>query len=66
MIVPTGGATRASWPRPAKATRGGDEDRRFGVSARQARRIVKVIGTASVTNTTVIDPIGIIEAAVLR
>jgi hypothetical protein len=41
-------------------------ERRFGVSARQARRIVKDIGTASVTNTTVIDPIGIIAAAVLR
>jgi hypothetical protein len=41
-------------------------ERRFGVSARQARRIMKDIGTASVTNTTVIDPIAIIEAAVLR
>jgi hypothetical protein len=41
-------------------------ERRFGVSARQARSIMKDIGTASVTNTTVIDPIAIIEAAVLR
>ena len=41
-------------------------ERRFGVSARQARRIVKNIGTASFTNNTVIDPIDIIEAAVLR
>ncbi len=40
-------------------------ERRFGVSARQARRIVKDVG-ASVTSTTVIDPIAIIEAAVLR
>jgi hypothetical protein len=38
---------------------------RFDVSGRQARRIVKDVG-ASVTNTTVIDPIEIIEAAVLR
>jgi hypothetical protein len=41
-------------------------ERRFGVSARQARRIVKDVGSASVTNITVIDPIAIIEAAVLR
>jgi hypothetical protein len=41
-------------------------ERRFGVSARQARRIVKDVGSASVTNITVIDPIEIIEAAVLR
>jgi hypothetical protein len=38
---------------------------RFDVSGRQARRIVKDVG-ASVTNTTVIDPIAIIEVAVLR
>jgi phytoene/squalene synthetase len=38
---------------------------RFDLSGRQARRIVKDVG-ASVTNTTVIDPIAIIEAAVLR
>jgi hypothetical protein len=35
---------------------------RFDVSGRQARRIVKDVG-ASVTNTTAIDPIAIIEAA---
>src|SRR5450755_2041421 len=38
---------------------------RFDVSGRQARRIVKDVG-ANVTNTTVIDPIEIIEAAALR
>ena len=37
----------------------------FDVSGRQARRIVKDVG-ARETSTTVIDPIGIIEAAVLR
>ena len=38
---------------------------RFDVSGRQARRIVKDVG-ASVTSPTVIDPIAIIETAILR
>ena len=40
-------------------------ERRFGVSARQARRIVKDVGSASVS-ATVINPSEIIEAAVMR
>ena len=40
-------------------------ERQFGVSARQARRIVKDIGM-STTNTMMIDPVEIVEAAVMR
>lgn len=39
---------------------------RFGVSARQARRIVKDVGSAIVTDTTAISPIDIIDAAIMR
>jgi hypothetical protein len=48
---------------------GGDSwatiERRFGVSARQARRIVKDVGTCT-PDTAIMDPVEIVEAAVMR
>ena len=41
-------------------------ERRFGVSARQARRIVRDVGTASVTRAIAIDPAEAIETAFMH
>ena len=58
--------TLRSSPLAAKATPWATIERRFGVSARQARRIVKDLGGASAATTASIDPMAIVEAALLR